>query len=217
MKKAYVFDMDGTILSSVTYWFNFGNEVLKLNGINETIDPVRLEKFTLMEALDFLRVEFNIPKSLEDLEKDVFEHLYNKYRNEFEIKDGTLEILEYIRSKGGIIALATATERKYVNGFLEKYPEVAKYFELIETVEVDTFTKNDVEFFEGIAKKLNVKISDMYVIEDAPHSMETAKKAGCTVIAVLEDTMKPIRSDAVKFSDYHYEKLNEIEYGILGL
>lgn len=215
--NAYIFDMDGTILNSMHYWYNFGAEFLKAKGLSDDYPKEKLERLTLFQALAMFKEEFSMRETVEELNAEAFELLYQHYRHSFTLKEGTLELFEHIRGKGGKIALATATERRLVNGFMERYPEAAVYFDLIETVEPNTWTKNDPEFFEGVVERFGETPEKVFVFEDAPHAMETAKKAGYTVIGILGETLPELRARGLAAADFAFEDIRSVDLGILSL
>lgn len=213
--NAFIFDMDGTILNSMDFWFNIGDEILAMNGIEEKLPPKAFEKITLYQGLELIRNTFNLSKSVDDMDKEVFEYVYSKYLNELELKKGTFELFEYIKNNGGKIAIATATDRKYVDGFLIKYKEILDYIDFVETVRVGGPTKNDVDFFTDILKNFPEEPKKVYMFEDAPHAMRTAKKAGFTVVGIIEDTHPELVEEAIRDSDYHYDNLIQLDRSIL--
>lgn len=215
--KAYIFDMDGTILDSTAFWKSFANNFLRHFGFNEDVPYEKYEKLTLHEAICMVREDYLPEKSMEELDAQVADFLYNKYRNEFELKDGVLDLFEYIRSKGGKIALATATETRFVKGFLERHKEVAKYFEFTESVKIGGLTKNQPEFFRDTVARFGEKPEKAFMFEDAPHAMESASKAGLTVVAVTEDTLPSLLHKVENFADYKYDSIATIDRSILGL
>lgn len=206
--------MDGTIVNSMEFWFNLGDYILKMNGIKEKLPPAALEKLTLYEGIVMMKEVYKIEKSVEEIERELFEYVYGKYRNEFNLKKGTIELFDFIKANGGRIALATATDWKYVKGFLERHKGIEKYFDFIETVKNDGPTKNEPEFFTNAINKFEEKPEKVFMFEDAPHAMEAAKKAGMTVVAIIEDTMKELKDLAIDVSDYHYESIEDIDRSI---
>ena len=42
-KKYAIFDMDGTLIDSMTYWKNLGREYLSMQGVPENLDAVMEE------------------------------------------------------------------------------------------------------------------------------------------------------------------------------
>lgn len=215
--NAYIFDMDGTILSSIDFWKNFGTEVLHMNAINETVPPKALEKMTLHEGVEYLVANYPINKSVEQVETEVFDMLYHKYRYDFELKEGVLELFKLIKSKGHHLAIATATERRYVDVMLEKHPEISDYIDALDCVVTGGPTKADIEFFEGIEKGFETKPDKIFFFEDSPYSIVTANKSGWTTVALLEDMNPHLREEGMKISDYYYENLKEMDIDILNL
>ena len=215
--NAYVFDMDGTILSSIDFWKNFGTEILKRYGINKKISPEVLEMATLHEAIVMLKEDFNMEKTVEEIEKDVFIFLYEKYEREFELKSGVIELFSLIKGKGFPIAIATATEKKYVDGMLKCHPELLDYVDFVDCVEIGGPTKKDVEYFEALLSKFKEQPKRVFFFEDSPYSIKTANKVGWTTIALLEDMNPHLRPEAKEISDYCFENLKALDIDILDL
>lgn len=215
--NAYIFDMDGTILSSIGFWKNFGTEVLHLNGINETIPHKVLEKMTLHEGVEYLIANYSINKSVEEVETGIFDLLYHKYRYDFELKEGVLEIFKLIKDKGHYLAIATATERRYVDGMLEKYPEILDYIDALDCVIPGGPTKADIEFFQELEENISGSPEEIFFFEDSPYSIVTANEVGWKTVAFLEDMNPHLREEAMKISDYFYENIKDMDIGILSL
>jgi len=214
--KAFIFDMDGTILNSMACWYSIGNRILKMNGLDEELPPSSLERLTLYQGMVMIKEVYKIEKSVEELEREVYEYIYGQYRNYFTLKEGTIELFDYIKENGGRIGLATATDMKYVKGFLENQKGIEKYFDFIETVKNEGPTKNEPEFFLKAVKNFVERPEKVFMFEDAPHAMEAAKKAGMIVVGIIEDTRKDLRDLAIEISDYHFESIVDIDRSIFG-
>lgn len=217
MMNAYIFDMDGTFLDSIEFWKNFGTEILKSLGINEKIPPKTLEKFTLHEAVVYISENYPVGKTIEEIEDGLSELMYSKYRNDFLLKEGSLELFRLIKEKGHLLAISTATERRYMQGVLEKYPEVKDLMDVVDCVEIGGPTKKDTKYFCDLFERFDERPDKIFFFEDSPYSMKTAKDLGWTIIAITEDTNPHLLDEAREYSHYLFDSLKDVDIDILEL
>ena len=173
MTKCLIFDLDGTLV--------------KL--------PIRYE---LLQKN--LKEFFNIQDNLSPLIPSIIEHAQNNQNtmdeafelvckeeliasNSFEIVEGLHDVIQYIISKNYTIALVTMQCRKSVNIILKKLNIFENFSSIITRDDYpDRFLqiKNTYEL-------LNFESSDVTVIGDRIHDINSATKADCKSILVNRD------------------------------
>lgn len=122
--------------------------------------------------------------------------------------EGVAESLNYFKSKGYKIALASSSALSLINIILKKL-DIAGEFEVINSAELLDYGKPHPEIFIKTAKQLNVKPIDCLVIEDSFHGVLAAKAAVMKVIAIPEE--KYHNDPRFSIADYNIKSLNEIE------
>ena len=68
-KKYAIFDMDGTLIDSMTYWKNLGREYLSMQGVPENLDAVmeEIKPLTMTESAELFRTRFSLSGTKESI------------------------------------------------------------------------------------------------------------------------------------------------------
>ena len=127
------------------------------------------------------------------------------YRISYEIQGRTLpekpglhEILDFFRSRGVKMAVASSSHRLPIERNLER-SGVRSYFEAVVTGEDVSRGKPDPEAFLTAADRLGLSPADCYVFEDSLNGIRAGRAAGCCTI-MIPDLIRPDR-EAAKYYD----------------
>lgn len=202
MKKAFIFDLDGTLLDSMGIWVNFGVEYLTSKGITGIPRNLReiLTPMSLLEAADYFRIQFGLSQSVQQIYDEINSMLLYKYKHEVQLKKDVLEFLQSHADRK--MCIATATDRCLVENALNRLG-IAPYFEFVITSSEVGNSKQNPDIYLQAASRLGVDISDCIVFEDALHAIRSAASAGFYVVGVYEMFFEPhlesIRGSANSF------------------
>lgn len=211
MKKInVVFDMDGVIFDTESYWakafkkaslrFNkdFDEELRKFCcGRNSAeINKIFAEKFPDIDALE--------------VRAFMAEYVYtNIEKDGVKLLDGAKEILQFLKKNHAKLALATGSEKNVV----EKYFRDAglDVYEIFDAMICGDMVKNpkpNPEVYQRACEKLGVNPKDCYAIEDSPNGIVSAHIAGLKPIFVV-DQILPDETTA-KYSIETFDNLFEV-------
>jgi HAD superfamily hydrolase (TIGR01509 family) len=124
------------------------------------------------------------------------------------LKDGLLELLEFVRKKQLKMALATSTKRDRTELML-KLSDTGKYFDLVVCGDEIINGKPDPEIFLETAKKLYYRPENCIVLEDSKNGIIAAYKAGMLPVMV-PDIIKPEKEiEAMIFKKF--DSLKEVK------
>lgn len=206
MIKGAIFDFDGTLVNSMFIWDTFGEDYLRTLGKepNENLTET-FKTFTLEQAAEYYRKNYGVTLSVGEIVDGVNEMVAKLYRTKVVLKNGVLEFLCDLRSKGVKMCVATVTDRPIVEDVLKKLGIRDFFTEIFTCAEVG-YNKETPHIYRAALKALGTKKDETVVFEDALHALMTAKNDGFTVAAVYdkhEAKQIEMRSEADYYiSDY---------------
>ena len=185
--SAAIFDMDGTLVDSMSMWSDIDREYLGKYGIpmppdlQKAIDPLTWEECEL-----YFRDVLGIRKTTEEIE--------------VALKPGVREILAYLKESGTSIGVASSSSRAMIEGALSAH-DILRYFDAIVPCDEAGAGKPDPACYLAAAKKLGKKPADCVVFEDLPNGIRAGLNAGMTVIAVDDMYSRPMEDEKRKLAD----------------
>lgn len=99
------------------------------------------------------------------------------------LKPGVADILDYLKSKGVPMALATSTNSVRTARRME-LTGLGHYFDAIVTGDMVTHSKPDPEIYLRACRELGVEPACALAVEDAPNGIRSAFGAGMQVIMI---------------------------------
>ena len=121
MIKGALFDFDGTLVDSMFIWYTFGEDYLRTLGKEPRENLTETFKtFTLEQAAEYYREHYGVTLSVGEIVDGVNEMVSEIYRTKVALKNGVLEFLRDLRSKGVKMCVATVTDRPIVEDVLKK-------------------------------------------------------------------------------------------------
>ncbi|MDF2948901.1 MAG: putative hydrolase [Sedimentibacter sp.] len=208
--KYCIFDLDGTLLDSMSAWHNLGKDYLLMKGV---IPPHDLNKIlasmSMLESAEYFRQAFKINLSTEEIITGVNELIAGKYKNELVLKPYVKEYLQKLKDENVKMCIATATPLKMANTALERN-EIVNYFSFVASCDEVGVGKNKPDIFYMAAKKLDADPSDIAVYDDADFALITAKEAGFFTIGVYDESFNDKKKDIQLISDMYIESFKEL-------
>lgn len=190
MKKAVIFDLDGTLVNSIPFHFKIHKAVFKDHGINLTKSFFE-EKCNGSSPRDFYRTIMKHNK----IPESEFDNLFNKnlktrdkhqrkHLHEIKVFPGVKSTLKKLKKEGYKIAVASSSSHKYVTTIL-KNNNIASYFDHIVGGDEVVKTKPDPHIFLLARKELNIPKNNCVIVEDAKNGVLAAKNAKIDCLCML--------------------------------
>lgn len=205
-----IFDVDGTLLDSLTMWKNIGANYLRSVGKNPKDDVAeRITFMTLAQAADYFIDEYELEFTQKQICDSIDKMAEDFYYNDAQLKDGVEEFLAYLKDKGVRMSIATATDKYLVDNALKRIG-VRDYFEDIFTCSQVGISKVDPKVYEVAHELIGTDKETTYIFEDMLFAIETAKKAGYNVVGIYDDFSKLDADKIEKTADKFIRSYSEM-------
>lgn len=189
MIKAVIFDMDGTLIDTEKYYRvfwpkaleEFGykiteEQVLSLRSLGRPFAPVRFREW-YGNDFDYYAVRSRRSELMNA-------HLA---RVGIEKKPGAEEILEILRQKKIIAAVATASDIERTEKYLRE-TGIREYFSKLISATMVKEGKPSPDIYIYACEQLGLSPDECIAVEDSPNGVISAYKAGCRVVMVPDQT-----------------------------
>ena len=202
MIKGAIFDFDGTLVDSMFIWDTFGEDYLRTLGKEPQENLAETFKtFTLEQAAEYYREHYGVTLSVGEIVDGVNAMVAEIYRTKVTLKEGVLEFLRDLQTKGVKMCVATVTDRPIVEEVLHKLGIRDFFTEIFTCAEVG-YNKETPHIYRAALEALGTKKDETVVLEDALHALMTAKNDGFPVAAVY-DKHEARQSEMRAVADYY--------------
>jgi len=184
--KAAIFDMDGTMVDNSAYHKRAFKEFLKRHGISLTDEELK-KKISGRKNDDIFPALFNQQLSKEEIAKYAHEKeaIYRElYASDIKEVEGLKTIVDSLKKDGLKLAIATTAPKENRDFALESLG-LTNAFQVIVGDEHVTRGKPHPEVYLKTAEKLGIDPGKCLAFEDTPSGVESAKRAGMTVIGLM--------------------------------
>lgn len=193
--KGAIFDMDGTLLDSMTAWDGVGEAFLQSQGIAL---PDGLGR--ILAPLSFLQTARYFQSLGVSLDEETILARLNgcveqKYRESLPLKPGARKLVEWLFRKGMRLCVATATDPSLAKAALAR-TGLLPFLSFVLSCKEAGCPKDQPAFYERAAAMLGTTKEETLVFEDALYCVKSAKAAGFRVVGVF-DPSEP-QADEVK-------------------
>ena len=188
-----IFDMDGTLVDSLSFWDCFWSDMGK-RYFDDPHFPMDTQHFDthvrtmiFSQAISYLHGYLNIPCSAQEFEEFAASYVHRFYSTVAKAKEGAYELLEALQKRGVRVCLASATDRCYLNIALESCG-LAEFFTpgtILSCSDIGV-GKERPDVFLAAAKAMGTPIEKTAVFEDSALALETAKGAGFVTVGVYD-------------------------------
>lgn len=187
--KAFIFDLDGTLIDTEKIYRQVWPQAMKSLGYEYT-DVQYLSMRSLGRPYAPAKFKEWYGQNFDyDGARRVRKGLFDAYVAEhgIEIKKGAIELLEYLRSKGIVSAIATATDLDRAEEYL-KFVGLYGYFDKVISATMVDEGKPSPKVYQYASMELGFEPSECVAVEDAPNGIKSAYSAGLKVIMVPDQT-----------------------------
>ena len=121
--------------------------------------------------------------------KDCYERVHEEAQRHVDMKKGVVEILDYLKENGFLIAVASSSSRKQILHNIQS-AGIQNYFDaIVSGVELKR-GKPAPDIFLKAAEQIKCRPEDCYVFEDAINGVTAGHAAGCKTV-MIPDMLTP--------------------------
>ncbi len=219
MKKALIFDMNGTMVDDMSYhaeaWRNIINGDLQGSLTPEEVKREMYGKNEEVLERVFGANRFNL-EEMSRISTKKEEAYQTAFRPHLTLIDGLKEFLEKAYVSGILMAIGTAAIPFNIDFVLDNL-DLRHYFQAVISADDVVKSKPHPETFLKAADALSMKPNDCIVFEDSPKGIETALNAGMQAVAITtmheKEDFEKYDNIILFIKDYNDEKLQQLIFG----
>ena len=209
-KKYCVFDLDGTLLDSMTTWPEAMIRIMDEAGLEYPEDVVNImTPIGFNGCADYFISLGHPEKDPEKLIEIMYDYLVDDYTNRVMIKPYVKEMLEKLQRDGIMIYALTASPHRTVDPCLA-HNGISHFFEAVMSTDDLMMKKSDPEIYREVARRIGVCPDEIEFYDDNNIALRTAKSVGFRVIGVYDSTTVKYRAEIEALADGYVECFSEM-------
>lgn len=210
--EAVIFDIDGTLLNSMTVWADIDDIFLEKYNLTEPENfHEGMEGMSYSETADyFLRIFPTLTQTSKELQEEWYEMAYDIYGSDVTMKKGAYNFLHHLKQSGYKLGVATSNHRELALHALRAHG-VDTLFDSIWTSGEAGAGKPAPDVYLKVAESLEVSPEHCLVFEDVPMGVLAGKNAGMKVCAVEDEFSKSQREKKREYADYYINDYDDIK------
>ena len=212
MIKGAIFDVDGTLLDSMSIWENVAADYLRSIGATPSLN-LREELKTLggKKTAEYLQKEYGLRESAEEIRAGINGLLEDFYFNTAPLKDGAADVLDTLRGRGVKMCVATATDKYLIEPALKRCG-ILDYFGYVFTCGEENTSKSRPDIYLRAAEFMETQVNETLVFEDALYAAKSAKAAGFPVVGIYDFWMREDEAQIRSLCDVYIESWPEFVF-----
>jgi HAD superfamily hydrolase (TIGR01509 family) len=202
--KAVIFDLDGTLIDSMSIWRRVDKEFLGKRGIEvpEDLFDHLPQGNSYNQTAQYFKDRFNLPDSIDDIMNEWTDAVKWHYANDITLKPGADDVIQKLFKSGIPLAIGTSNHDDLTEQILKRH-DLLKYFKTIVTGKHDMLGKPFPDIFIKASCELDIKPERCIVIEDTLNGVKAAKAAGMYAIAIYDADSESLWQQIIDLADFH--------------
>ncbi|WMJ21930.1 HAD family phosphatase [Paludicola sp. MB14-C6] len=208
--EAALFDLDGTLIDSISVWRRVDEAFLAKRGIEVPDDYMKaISSMNFYQAAEYSINRFGFQEATEDIVQEWREMVYHEYANNIPLKESVEEYLSYLKQKGIKIGLCTASPEDLYEAVL-KNNGIYHLFDAFSSTEEVARGKGFPDVYLHTAKKLGIEPEKCVVFEDILPGIKGAKAANMLAVGVYDKESETDKDKIESLADYYLYQFSEL-------
>lgn len=208
--KAFIFDLDGTLLDSMQVWDKVYAAPFNEYGIDMPDDyMMKVNHLSLKDCIKYTLSNTPLPCDGDKLNDIWWKRAYREYAENVPLKEGARSLLELLSANGTALAVATASPYSLFVPCLKRLGIYDLFDCFVSTDEVER-GKDSPDVYLKAAARLNLSPEECAVAEDSHIGVKSAKAAGFYTIGVYDKASEKYSDVISSTADLYIRSLDEL-------
>lgn len=208
--KIYLFDLDGTLVDSMSVAVKIVLDFLTEQGISYPDGIVKtLTPLGFKGIAEYYVSHFGVKMTSEEIYACFTKRLSRAYAHEIPLKMGVRETLLALKEQGISLNVLTASPHVFTDVCLQNN-DVYALFDNVWSADDFGMKKSNVDLYTKIAACLDVQIKDIVMVDDSLDVVKTAKTAGALTVGIYDGAWEKEWVEMQKTAHFHITKFPQL-------
>jgi len=208
--RGSIFDLDGTLLDSMSMWMNIDIQFLGEHGITATEDYSQTVKtMGYQKSAEYTIERYGLSMTPEEVIARWNQMADNAYASEIRLKEGAADYLLRLRNSGQKLAVATALGPSSIEHALGNN-NILHLFDALTMLHEVPRGKTHPDIYLLAAERLGLSPGECVVYEDILPGITAAKSAGFIVCGVYDISSENDWERIRQTADFTISSWNEL-------
>ena len=209
--KAYIFDLDGTLVDSMTNgWIKMLKEFLESRNVSFSPEIIkRVITLGLYGVAEDFKARYACTETVEEIVTQFRNSLRVKYETVIPQKPNVRETLVALKERGKSLNVLTASPHEFLDPAVKRL-HLLELFDNVWSIEDYPITKADPLIYKMAAERLGLREEDCVMVDDSIGAIKSAKQAGMKTIGVYDDFSAVYEAEMRETADMYVHDFKEM-------